>query len=55
MLHAWQCWSFVGLSNELARLYDLYINDPRDDDLLDGEEEATGVQAMADFLYNITD
>ncbi|KAI9574341.1 hypothetical protein HD554DRAFT_2034472 [Boletus coccyginus] len=43
------------LARDMDDLYDLYINDPGDDDLVEAEESMAGLQTMADFMYDITD
>ncbi|KAG6372115.1 hypothetical protein JVT61DRAFT_8829 [Boletus reticuloceps] len=42
-------------SYDLSDLFKLYINDPGDADMVDNEDETAGLQAMADFLYDIVD
>jgi len=36
-------------------MFDMYVNNPGDDGIIDDEEDAHGLQAMADFLHDITD
>lgn len=36
-------------------MYELYINDPEDGDMLDDKEDIARLQAMADFISDITD
>ena len=41
------------LFDDLSKLFNLYINDPRDSDMVDIKEDADQLQDVADFLYNI--
>ncbi|KAF8415351.1 hypothetical protein L210DRAFT_3657597 [Boletus edulis BED1] len=43
------------LFDELSDLFNLYINDPGDSDMVDTEEDADRLQDVADFLYDVTD
>jgi len=46
---------FLELSSTFDDIYDLYINDPGDHNLVNDEEDAVDIQSIADFLHDIID
>jgi len=46
---------FLELSLTYDELYNLYVNDPGDHDLVDHEEDVAGLHSFADFLQDIVD
>ncbi|KAL4062914.1 hypothetical protein J3A83DRAFT_4107817, partial [Scleroderma citrinum] len=45
----------VAITGKFNHMYELYIQDPGDGDMVDNEEDVARLQEMADFLYDITD